>query len=297
MANSGMIEHVSTEEMERFCARILPETKLAAIAAHLAGCEECHGQFVNTLARHREGSQIRFTLSPEFWLRHAHIDYEQLVDLADNKFDTEEGELIDLHLKICAPCKQDVRSFLAFRDQIEPELNISYTPISQQPARETLSSSRSWWRGLAWKPAYAAAIILIGIAIIIGAALLLHRRAANQQVQLATPSISPDSNFDNRAANGSPLPVVPNESPTVNQNIAEATVVLSDRLGTITVDKNGNVSGLDEVPASTRGQIAKVLLSERLERPPILKELGGQEAGLRGRRNTAPFKLVAPLRG
>src|SRR6185369_8746865 len=110
-------------------------------------------------------------------------------------------------------------------------------PIDRQRERDTLFSSPiSWWRGLAWKPAYAAAIILIGIAIIIGAAFLLNRRAAIQQVQrLPTPSISRDSNSDNRAANSSPSPLGPNEPPTMNPNSAEATVVLSDRPGTITV--------------------------------------------------------------
>jgi Putative zinc-finger len=298
MANSGMIEHVSTEKMERFCARILPESELIAVAAHLVGCEECHGQFINTLGRQRDGSPVSFILSPEFWLRHEHIDYEQLVDLADNKLDTADRELIELHLKNCAPCEEDVRSFLAFREQIEPEMEVSYGPIRRQPASKPLPSRPiNWWRGLAWKRAYATAVILIGIAIIIGAALLLNRRTANEQVQhLPTPSIIPDSNSDNRAVNGSPSRVEANESPTLNPNSAEATVVLSDRAGTIRVDKSGNVTGLDDVPAATRDQIAKVLLSERLERPTILKELGGQEGGLRGGRNTAPFKLIAPSR-
>ena len=298
MANSGMIEHASTEKMERFCAQILPETELTAVANHLTACEECHGLFINILGRQREGSPVSFTLSPEFWFRHEHVDYEQLVNLADNKLDTEDRELIDLHLKLCAPCKEDVRSFLAFREEIEPEMEVSYAPIGRQPGRDTLSSSPiNWWRGLAWKPAYAAAIVLIAIAIIIGVALLLNRRAANQQVQnLPAPSISPGATPDNRAANGSSAPVKPNESPTANPNNAEATVVLSDRSGTITVDKSGNVTGLDNVPRPTRDQIAKVLLSERLERPTILKELGGQEAGLRGSNNTLPFKLIAPSR-
>jgi hypothetical protein len=297
MANSGMIGHVSTEKMERFCARILPETELTAVAAHVARCEECHGQFINTLGRQRDGSPLSFTLSPEFWVRHEHIDYEQLVNLADNNLDTADRELIDLHLKICAPCENHVRSFVAFREQIKPEIGVSYVPIGRQPKREGLSSLPiTWWRGLAWKPAYAAAIILIGIAIIIGAALLLNRRSTSQQVQLPTPSVSPGASAENRVANGSPSSVKPNESPTVNPNSAEAAVVLSDRVGIVTVDKSGNVTGLDDLPESTRDQIAKVLLSERLERPTILKELGGQEAGLRGGKNTAPFKLIAPSR-
>jgi len=74
--------------------------------------------------------------------------------LADNKLDTEDRELIDLHLKICALCEEDIRSFLAFREQIEPEMNVSYAPIILRPAREMLSSSRiDWWRVLAWKAA------------------------------------------------------------------------------------------------------------------------------------------------
>ena len=100
MASNGMIEHVSTEKIERFCERILPETELTAVAAHLAGCEECHGQFISILRKQRDSSSVSFTLSPEAWLSHEHIDYEQLVDLAANKLDTEDRELIDLHLKI-----------------------------------------------------------------------------------------------------------------------------------------------------------------------------------------------------
>jgi len=160
MANRGMSEHVSTEKMERFCARILPETEVSAVAGHLIRCKDCHEQFVKALGQQR--AQISFTVSPQFRLRHSHIDYGQLVDLADNKLDTEDRELIDLPLKICAPCEEEIRSFLAFREQIEPEMNLSYAPIIRQPALETLSSSRiNWWRGLAWKPAYAGAIILI----------------------------------------------------------------------------------------------------------------------------------------
>jgi hypothetical protein len=39
-----------------------------------------------------------------------------------------------------------------------------------------------------------------------------------------------------------------------------------------------------------------VLLSERLEPPAILKDLGGQEGTLRGSKGTPPFKLTFPLR-
>jgi len=50
------------------------------------------------------------------------------------------------------------------------------------------------------------------------------------------------------------------------------------------------------VPSPTRDEIAQVLLSERLDQPAILKELGGQDGGLRGSNNAQPFKLTYPSR-
>jgi hypothetical protein len=153
----------------------------------------------------------------------------------------------------------------------------------------------NWWRSLAWKPAYSAAIVLVAIAIMIGAALLIRRSQSLQTQQVPTPTSSPVSTPDSRTASVPSPPVVPTESPEPSK--AEAVVTLNDRGGTVSVDKAGNVSGLDDVPASTRDQIAKVLLSERIEPPAVLKALRDQDAALRGSQNFQPFRLLSPSRG
>jgi hypothetical protein len=175
------------------------------------------------------------------------------------------------------------------------ETETSFAPVVPDAARET-SSWLTWWRALAWKPIYAAVLAIVVIALVIGAALLLKRRAEFQARQTPLPQASPGTAPDNRTANSSSPPFTPNESPADNPTSAEAVVVLDDRGGTITVDKNGTVAGLDDVPASTRDEIASVLMSERLEQPPILKELGGQGGTLRGSNNAQPFKLTYPSR-
>jgi len=115
--------------------------------------------------------------------------------------------------------------------------------------------------------------------ILIGVALLLKRREENLDAkQKPTPQVSPGTAPDNRTANPPSPPATPNESPADKPSSVETVVVLNDRGGTITVDKNGNVVGLNDVPASARDEIAQVLLSERLEQPAILKKLGGQGA-------------------
>lgn len=301
MADSDKTGHISESIMERFCVRVLPETELTTVAEHLAQCPDCHQQFVATLSRQRGTTPVSFSLAPELWLRHEHIGYEQLVELAENKLDATDRELVDLHLKVCPPCREDVRSFLAFREKIAPEMEVSYAPVAQQSVREKFSWL-SLWRGLAWKPVYAAAVVVVGIALVIGVALFLKRRADNFQAkQTPTPNVnhgvaSQTPTPDNRAANGPSPPATPNESPVERPNSESAIVALSDRAGMVTVDKGGNVSGLDDVPAPIRAEIAKALLTERIERPEILRALAGQESSLRGSNSGQSFKLISPTR-
>ncbi|MEK6336745.1 MAG: hypothetical protein AABM67_17605, partial [Acidobacteriota bacterium] len=174
--------------------------------------------------------------------------------------------------------------------EIAPEL---YAPIEQEPTREGTSWA-TWWRGLAWKPIYAAAMVVIGIALVIGAALQLKRRAENLRAKeaQASPALAPD----NRSANDlSPLATA-NDSPVENPDSSAAIIALNDRAGMVTVDNGGNVSGLDDVPAPTRDDIARALLSERIARPAILKNLAGQENAASGSENAQSFKLISPSR-
>ncbi len=300
MADSEMTEHVSTSKMESFCARALEEAELTSIARHIANCSDCSRQFVATLRRQRGTTQVSLTLAQEFWVRHDHIEYEQLDEFAGKKLDAADREVIDVHLKVCEPCRQDVASFLAFREQIAPEMEVSYAPVGRQPTHR--SSWEAWWPDLAWKPIYGAAVVVIGIALVIGAAFLLKRRANNFQAkQTQTPSVnrgtsSPTTTPDNRVANGPSPTATPNDTPVEKPNSPAAIIALNDRAGVVAVDMDGKLSGLDDVPAPIRDEIAKALLSERIERPSILKDLAGEKSALRGNSSGQSFKLISPNR-
>src|ERR1043165_3110499 len=158
-----MSNHVSRVNMRLFSDRALPQAELTAIGRHLADCPECHGLLVSTL---REGGleTPSFTLAPEFWLRREHLGYDQLVELSEDGLDAAEQEAIDAHLGLCSTCREDVRTFLAFRKEIESELKVPYTPAvgRQKPRRQ------GFWNRLAWKPVYAAVAIILAIAFILG---------------------------------------------------------------------------------------------------------------------------------
>ncbi len=126
-----MTEHVSPPRMERFCVSALPESELAEIAGHLAVCAACEHEFAATLRRQRGSASLSFTLAPEFWLRHEHLDYERLVEIAEDKLDATDREMVDIHLKICPTCREDARSFLNFRKKFDADENVSWADLEE----------------------------------------------------------------------------------------------------------------------------------------------------------------------
>jgi hypothetical protein len=312
-----MAEHFKKSQIERFSVSALPEDQLDTIAQHLAECEGCHQMLVKTLRSQRGTEGLKFSLDPDFLFRHEHLEYEQLVGVAENKMDVTEREVIDLHLSTCATCREDVRSFLAFRKQVEPELRVRYGPTTTESRRKK-GLWVDWWGGVVWNPAYAAAVVIIAIALVIGVALLLKRRAADLEAKQTKPPqqiIGPATQTptpENQAINIQPTPApIPSEqlprpaaSPALAGNqegrksLENAGVVaaLIDGQGTVTVDKAGNVSGLDEIPQNTRHEIGQALLAENIKVPAIETELAGTPINLRGPGSGPTFKLLSPGR-
>src|SRR5919197_1584730 len=135
-----MTEHISTSRLQRFRVRALPTGELASIADHVDACPSCHQQFVEMLRSRRGSEPLKITLAPEFQLRLEHVDYEQLVRLADKTIDGSEREMLD------------------------KETDSSSAIIEPKPTRE--KAQLVWWRGLAWKPASAADALVIAMALV-----------------------------------------------------------------------------------------------------------------------------------
>jgi hypothetical protein len=229
----------------------------------------------------------------------------------------DERQLVDVHIKVCDSCQEDVRNFLALREQIDEETKPSLTPNALETRRER-QPFFAWRRRLAWTPAYTAAAVLIGIALVLGIAVLLKRRVGNLEVvQTHRPQINigpakqtptPESQAVNVQPTPAPVPseqlprhelspslTVKNREPKPLGN-ADAVAVLKDESGTVRVDKSGNVSGLDGIPQNTRQEIGETLLAENIKAPATQAELAGGPIVLRGPNNSPTFKLRSPAR-
>ena len=110
-----MENHVPSDQMTRFCVKALPAQKLGTIAEHLAVCPDCHLQFRMTMARKRGYQRVAFSLEPEDWFCHDHLEYERLVEYVENNLVAEDLEIAEIHLRTCPDCREDVRVFRAYQ--------------------------------------------------------------------------------------------------------------------------------------------------------------------------------------
>lgn len=246
---------------------------------------------------------MSFTLAPEFWFRNDHVNFEQLIGLADDKLDSTIREIIDIHSNVCGTCREDIRSFLAFRKQSAREMEVSYGPTGQASPQHGFGLP--WWRGLGWKPTYAvAAVVLAALALVITAFVLKRRSETlqakkNEPTQInvfATPI--PSTNNPDNVPSPSPLESSksPDTTPSPSIDNSATVAVLKDSRGEVTLDKSGRVTGLGEISSLDRQEIVQALLTERIERPEILKTLGGNESNLRGSNTAKTFQLLYPTR-
>ena len=286
-----MTHHLSTLQIKQLCVSALPEDELVAAAVHTAQCRSCHQRFAEELRRQRGPVPVNFTLEPKFCFRHDHVDFDLLVDLADKNLDQETEEIIDIHLQACETCREDVRSFLAFREATAGEINVSYGPTYYKSSYNPQSAA--WWQRLQVKPVYAAAaIVLVVLAVLIGL-VALHRRSdrfeANKRNQTnlgieRTPDVPSSSNPD----------VV--SSPSTHNDSATLTV-LKEAGGEVTIDKNGHITGLDEISENSREYVARAAISERIEPADVLRRLSGDQSGLRGNEDGPEgFRLLYPVK-
>lgn len=284
-----MADHLSTLQVKQLCIGALPEDEQVVAALHTAECQSCHERFVEELKRQRGSASLNFTLEPEFWSRHDHIDFDQLVALADKTLDQEMEEIINVHLKTCETCREDVHSFLAYRESSAGEMETYYGPTNE-PSGDL--SGVLWWQRLPLQPAYAlAAIVLMALAVLIGV-IALNRKTdtleANNQDK-TNPGIE-------RGPSLFPSPA-PDVVSSLSGDDSAKVVVLKDAAGEVTIDKNGRVTGINDVSESSRQYIARAALSERIEPTDVLRRLSGEQSSLRGNDNgPQEFRLLYPVR-
>lgn len=262
--------------MEEFCARTLSAEEFGAVAAHMARCETCLQTFREVFRRRRNYASFALDLSPEYWFKDDHLESGQVAAYVDDGLDEIEREMADVHLEICARCREDVSSFIEDRERPALGERINVAPRGPGARWE-------WLSGLItnWKPAFAVTVfVTFGIAAL--TLVFVKRGGVDYRRDDPTATASPSPTL-NVAASPSP--------PAVN----DVVVSLNDKGREVLLDSSGQVTGIAGIPPRIELAIKEVLLAKGVGKPRVLTRLDGVLAKLRaGETGKMPFKLLSP---
>jgi hypothetical protein len=286
-------EHLSTQTVERYSRRTLSPAELLAAGDHLAICEVCRHHAITAMGADSILSSVRTNLRAE---AANHVSYEQIAALIDGELQAADREVVESHLEICALCAGEVSDLRTFRSSIAtaPERPV----VTPAPAtlRERLSSL--WRSSASWTPrvATASAVVLLLI-LVTGALVLVWKTRSERQTEVTTiqgstePSGAPSPGLE-----GTPQtspPAVEDKNGAADDSSVE--VALNDAGGRVTLDKRGNITGLDAFSSSSRSVVSKALIAERVEQSPVLAELSGRAGTLLGDQGHSPDLLLSPV--
>ena len=304
-----MNEHISTYCIARFSVGSLPKPELDQIARHLGTCAMCDDNVAEELRRQRGSAPLSFNLAPEIWIRHEHLDYEQLVNIAEDRLDDTDREIINIHLDLCSTCREDLHSFLAFLEQERGYEEAEVNSLLVRGIEGSKDLFKSIWHGLLRSPAYAiSVIVLLGVALTVSTVLMTKRTRGLQaqgnettQITDASPVRTPTKQSTAASDTRSPLPNDDSELPhpkishRSQKSVAGVIAILNDEHGTVAIDRGGRVTGLNGVSVIAQREIEEVLRAEKLERPEILQDLASYSTPVRGSNSDRTFKLLSPV--
>jgi hypothetical protein len=136
-----------------------------------------------------------------------------------------------------------------------------------------------------------AATVLVAVAVLIGVIALNRRSGRLEAIKHGQADLGIEQNA---TASSSPTPTVVPSPSSVTGSVTVAT--LKDGAGEVTIDKNGRVTGLDELDDNSRQYVARAALAEQLEAPAVLRQLSGEPSGLRGPDSSQQgFRLLYPV--
>lgn len=300
-----MRNHPTAEQLEQYSQQALAPDVFEVIHKHILSCVIC-GDKCNVLPDSKQNyANLLSVLLPEPKDLPYHLAYEQVAAYVDCQLDGIEIQIAESHLEVCAQCRDDVQSLQAFKAE-------SVAEPAPQSAKTASIGFRRRWREMVWptqRPLKKVAAIVVAVGAIILLALILMQRKTSDRAELVRradpatrnndhqpyPASPPSNNPDTNSNRIGSRPVLP-ENLHPAEEAPQIAAVLNDGGRQITLDKQGEVVGLENMSKPLRQAIKAALTRQRLERPPILAALNGKPGTLLSEPGEGlPFQLLSPV--
>jgi hypothetical protein len=268
-----MSEHLSKIQLARYTGRTLNADELLDVDRHLASCDACYARLpggVNVSAPTFESVEEPF-----------HLDYEEhLKPFVDGQLDEIDREIVESHVALCSTCAADLEDLHEFSKQ---PVHIEAGAVSPALWKQWLPSR------LAASPFAVAFVVIVFILGLTVAVLMWTMRPGSGPVQQAARTSPPvtdsppvfgydsgrnsarEETVTNYAAKPPAQPVKKPIKPKTRA--ADSLLALNDGGRQVTLNRQGQMVGLEELPADLRQTVAHVLTTRRFDASPGLVDL------------------------
>ena len=275
-------EHLTQKQIEDYCRQTLSVAELLSVSDHLNECEACRLHIESAT----DGDAVFFALRTEIFGKaaatssqraiRAHLTPEQTAGYVDRNLAGDELQTVADHLTHCEQCALAVDDLNAFKNQIAPSLDHEYYPATLP------SPTEGFWRGT-----FASLIVPFrrypGLAF--GSVMAILLLAAIGWLIWRTPQ------------QGEPeQEVVVTPPPAPQPATVPLIAQLNDGGGQLTLDREGRLSGANDLPIAYQNMLRDALTARRIERSSQLKGLARPPSSLMStQRRKSEFSLIDPV--
>jgi hypothetical protein len=283
-----LTEHLTQKQVEDYCRQRLVVAELLPVSAHLNDCEICRQQIETSMNPDSAFLALRDEVIGDL-AESSHLSAEQTGLYVDKQLMGDELQTVTDHLSGCEQCAYAVADLQAFSREVAPSLDVEYRPLVS--ARE----SKGWWQRtlssfsrmftLQPVPAFGAALAILLLAVV-GWFVWKNTRQKEPAPQIAVTPASPQP-APSSELQPAPAPVQPESVPVVAQ--------LKDGNAELTLDRDGKLSGANDLPASYQNLIKRAMTSKQVERSAQLEGLSRPPSSLMGANDgEREFSVVGP---
>ena len=249
---------------------------------HIAACQTCRSRVEGGL----DGTAAFFRLrdsvftepgaEPAVPTPAAHPDIEQMARYVDGGLAGEALQEVKDHASACEACALAIADLHDFRSQVAGVLGREYRPAAEPPAVRSRPDRPAHFLPSFFLKSPAWGLATLAVLLLAGSAGLVWRAMSRKQI-------------NNQIAATAPAPIVGgNTEPVVAQ--------LKDGGGRLVLDREGRLSGADDLPPAYRQFIGSALAGELPERSPRLAGLNRPASSLMGGgQREAFFSLSDPI--
>jgi hypothetical protein len=276
--------HLTAQQIEDFNGRSASPAELLSTMNHIASCEACREQLSSEGKTRAAVDSLRADLYRQ--AESNHLSYEELARCVDDCLSQADREVLETHLEVCSPCAAELADLRAFRAEMTTYPETERVRAGSPRVRERIAAFlRAPSYRIPVQLAAAATVLLLCVSI---ATLVLRK-------ENAVPEISELQHTDEAAqqqnANTAPHQTV---SPDVAAPTSEIAEAIQDGGGVVSLDKEGNVTGIESLPAAYQKEIKTALINKRIEPSPQLQGLIGRTGVLMGSGERG-FMLIGPV--